>query len=879
MKRTGLFVIMLVFMLSIPTVCSGATDWRTLKTEYFTVFYPSGVEQEAREILEILEFYRPEVEKLTGNRQRHLPIVLDDLGVSTNGLANPLLYNIHLFWYPPTAGLLGTVEDWYTIVAIHEYTHILQMTNVGRGPKVFCSLFGNIFSPNVWVPGWVLEGITVYSESRLFNYQGRLNDGKFDAYIGARVADNRFPSILDATFSPHEFHLEGIYTYGGLFFNYLAQTYGEEKLTEFFTVHGSSWASLDKNTQTVFGKTFPQLWADWKDYETERFKDYSIDGQRVTTDGWYVSNPVIAESDQGEQQLFYRRVKMNKTGPGRGFSRAEIIARDLLSQEEEGVVTTTSSFNLPIKVRNQSKLYYGVEEMKPGYTNALNLSYGVYAQIREKDLRSGRDRLVLAGDIRAYELLPDGSILYSTAVRNDFGSQIYRYKTGEGSKLLYEVPYLIDEMVADEERIIFSARKKGENNDLYLFSLATGELTPLVTTPYGEYGISLTGDQLFFHANYQEVYGVYCYDLTTAQVYKMTTGNYATQPAYEEKGEDLYFVGLNSYGFDLYRHQATFTTYNLPDAPPESWPLGAGKGNVEDIKHGGYGDNLATLVPKMMAPQYFTDGDDYMAGLVFIGSDAIGHIPSYQIGLNYVSNSKRWEPNALITLNLFPPFLLNFGYQPFEDRPLALDLNYPFYNRLSPGLSEISLGLACSYGQSLGAELVPYTAVGFRYPGTKLNLQLQMPVEDPSWGSSERRVGYYGALEANQLLLNGELTLKVQGFSDPDQKDDVFPRIRGYQKRLAAKRGAVSTLEYSHPLLRLGTGSWLLSLYLEDLYTSFFVEAAVPDEGEYQLSYGVELYQEMRFDYGAITVPLNPGVGVGFNRDGERYVAFILKFL
>jgi hypothetical protein len=266
-----------------------------------------------------------------------------------------------------------------------------------------------------------------------------------------------------------------------------------------------------------------------------------------------------------------------------------------------------------------------------------------------------------------------------------------------------------------------------------------------------------------------------------------------------------------------------------------------------------------------------------VAGLLLIGSDAVGHVPSYQIGVYYDSSSKRWEPTALFTLNLFPPLLLNFDYQPFVDRPLTLDLNYPFYNRLTPGLSEIGVGLACSYSQSLGAEWIPYTTFGFSYPGTKVNLQLQTALEDPSWGSADRRVGYYGALEANQLLLDGELTLRVKGFSDPEQKDDVFPRIRGYREGLAAKQGVVTTLEYSHPLFRLRSGSWPMSLYLEDLYASFFVDATIPDTGEYQLSYGVELYQEIKLFYGAITLNLNPGIGAGFNRDGESYVAFILK--
>lgn len=876
MKKIALGIIVAICLLmTLPAVCLGGTKWQALKTEAFTVFYPSGMEETAREILQTLEFYRPEVEKLTGNRRTHLPVVIDDLGLYTNGLANSAYNYIHLFWYPPAAGLLGTVEDWPALAAIHEYTHILQMSNVGKGMKVICSIFGNFYSPNVWLPNWMLEGITVYSESRLFNYQGRLNDGEYDAYIGARVAANRFPSLVEASFEPYAFPLDGSYNYGGVFLDYLAQTYGEEKLTAFFTVHGSADDSMDKSAKKVFGQTFPALWEDWQAYERERFKDFRIDGERVTTDGWYVSHPVVAMDGEGETRLYYERTKTVKSGPDQIYSWAEIVTRHPSTGEEKVVVATTSSFNLSLKIRGQ-KLYYGVAETKAGYDNAYYSGYGYYAQLREKDLASGEDRLVLAGDLRAYELLPDGSILYAVALQTGFGSKLYLYTPGVGSEFLVEVPCLIDEMAAAGERIVFSARENGKNNDLYLFTLATGELTPMVTTAYGEYGIALAGERLFFHANYDQIYGIYCYDLTTGQVYKMTDGNYAKEPAYDESRGDLYFVGLHADGFDLYRKKATFSLYQLPTTAPEKGLRTPAEEKEIKIEGGGYGDNLSTLTPKLLIPVFTRkDYDSYLAGLYLIGSDAIGHVPGYQVGFLYDIQDQRLGIDSLVNLNFFPPFQAYLGYQSFADRPFYLGASYPLYYRTSPGLSGIDVGLACSYGEDYGTELVPYTAFRFTYPRTRLNFQLEMPVEDLAYAGREKRIGYYAGVEARQLLGEGELTLKAQGIVDPDNQDDVFPVLRGYRKELSAKKGATFMLEYSAPLLRVRAGSWP-SFYLEDLYSTLFVEAAVPETGAYQLAYGLEVYQELHLIAG-MNMVLYPGVSIGFNRDGKGYVSFLLK--
>src|SRR5690554_1927293 len=127
--RILFFTIALCFLL--PSVTQAAMDWKTLKTECFTVFYQPGFEEQATEVLQVLEYYRPKVEELTGNRRIHLPIVINDLGILTNGLANPVYNYIHLFCYPPASGQIGTVEDWNAMVAVHEYTHILQMTKIG----------------------------------------------------------------------------------------------------------------------------------------------------------------------------------------------------------------------------------------------------------------------------------------------------------------------------------------------------------------------------------------------------------------------------------------------------------------------------------------------------------------------------------------------------------------------------------------------------------------------------------------------------------------------------------------------------------------------------------------------------------------------------
>ncbi len=187
--------------------------------------------------------------------------------------------------------------------------------------------------------GWAVEGITVYSESQISKYQGRLNDGYYSAYIAARVKDKRFPSILEAAYPPLEYpYGDGIYNYGGAFFGYLSRAYGEDKFAQFFREYGS-WLPVfmfGSSAKQVYGKSFPQLWKEWQEYESSRSKNFHMEGERLTHHGWRVNDLVLLND-----KLYYTRAYMRKVGAFNGHSFAKIVERDIQTGKEKTLVSTT----------------------------------------------------------------------------------------------------------------------------------------------------------------------------------------------------------------------------------------------------------------------------------------------------------------------------------------------------------------------------------------------------------------------------------------------------------------------------------------------------------------------------------------------------------
>lgn len=834
------------------------SDWQCLKTDHFKVCYKTGHELEARQVLETLEYYRPQVEKLCGNEIFDYPVVLDETGIMVNGFTDPVNSYAHLFLHSP--GAWAGTENWWSLVGVHEYTHELSLSHTSRVPGVLTSIFGNsmYFMPNMLIPGWISEGITVYSESQLTPYQGRLNDGVFDAYIGARVADGRLPSILEATYLDSEYPFgEGQYNYGGEFFNYLAQTYGEDKFAQFFAENGSVLnflffpaINIDRSAKIVYGKSFPELWEEWREYEKNRFKDFQMEGRQVTETRGSVANPQVHGNKLFYQQSYYR-----KTGAFKGFYFGNLIERDLATGKERKTVTNTE-FATPYKVRN-GKLYYTSMSLKTHYGNSSFRSYGAYASLQKIDLKTSKEKTLLKEEIRSFAVLDDGKIIYSKDRKSGFGSEIYLKEPGvKKPKLLHQTEYLVEELEASNDRVVAVARKDWETLSIYNFDLKTGQFTSLIHTPYLEYGISLQNDKLFFSANYQKIHSSFCYDFTTAQIHRLTEKGLAINPTYDEANNKLYYVGINSKGYDIYCQEAVFKEFELPDCPATVPPVMTLSDN--QISQGGYGTNLKSLVPRFWLPLIISDEDKY--GLYFEGGDDIMDFPWYACTIGYNTKEKKYFGTLDMEMNYFAPFHTAISYDDEDERTAKLTMDYPLFSFIDIG---VSLGLDPDYD---GVEIEPFIGIGdfFRVSAPRSKLK-----------NGKEREALYGQLKYRQYLPgNNELEIQAKYIDDIDNPDTVFTEIRGYEDELEAKKGKIYTLEYSRPLWKIRKGLWNPNVFFEDLTLSLFTDRAEPESGPKQESWGLEFHLETKMAY---MIPLDWGCRYVRNDNDESTIELFIK--
>ena len=150
-------------------------DWKTLTTDHFRVTFPSGLEELAPVAAKNLE----EAHRLLSPVMHWTPrfrtqVLLIDNSDFANGLAAASLRFGMVLWATPPDNWMSIAhyDDWFRLLAIHEYSHILNLdatTGIWAGLRI---LAGDATLPNALWPSWMLEGLAVTMETA-FTRAGR----------------------------------------------------------------------------------------------------------------------------------------------------------------------------------------------------------------------------------------------------------------------------------------------------------------------------------------------------------------------------------------------------------------------------------------------------------------------------------------------------------------------------------------------------------------------------------------------------------------------------------------------------------------------------------------------------------------------------------
>ena len=260
-----------------PAVAQAPPDetWRTLETPHFRVTFPEQLEALARRAGDLAERAHGELTaRFRPGPSGPIDIVLTDHVDVSNGLARFWPSNrIVLFARPPPDDLaLGYFDDRLAQLITHELAHVFHLDYGGAFGRIVRGLFGRSPAafPGAAVPGWVIEGLATWYESALTG-AGRVHGTFHETMLRTAALEGRFEGIGRAGGdSPQWPAGSRRYAYGSLFFEYLLDKHGHDRMAAFVegvvrpAVQTRLWeAPINGAGKHAFGVSLSSEWEAW----------------------------------------------------------------------------------------------------------------------------------------------------------------------------------------------------------------------------------------------------------------------------------------------------------------------------------------------------------------------------------------------------------------------------------------------------------------------------------------------------------------------------------------------------------------------------------------------------------------------------------------
>lgn len=249
--------------------------WRQINTTNFQLIYPDSFEKEAQRVAFVFEqVYKYAAENLQ-QTPRKISVVLHTQTVKSNALVAWAPKRIEFFTTPHQQIY---AQDWLEQLAIHEFTHVMQMDRVQQSlPFLLKALLGEQAAAMVvgaYLPFWLIEGEAICNETA-FSEAGR---GRLPSFL----MENKAQLIEKGRFSFSKSYLGSYADFvpNHYYLGYWLTAKNREKLGKSFWMSGfeksarAPWSlnplnSVIKkqtglNQNKLYNQTFTELAHEWQ---------------------------------------------------------------------------------------------------------------------------------------------------------------------------------------------------------------------------------------------------------------------------------------------------------------------------------------------------------------------------------------------------------------------------------------------------------------------------------------------------------------------------------------------------------------------------------------------------------------------------------------
>lgn len=559
-------------------------DWRTLTTEHFRVSFPARLEELARRAGSIAEVaYGQLSERLVEPRRGRIDLLLTDHSDDSNGYASVVpSRRIVVFARPPVDGpTLTYFDDWMELVITHELAHVVHL-DYARNPigRLLRGVFGRAESgwpyfPNTATPGWVIEGLATWYESELTT-AGRVHGTFHEMVLRTAALEGRLERLDQASgSSPLWPGGSRQYAYGSMFFEYLLDRYGEERMSRFAEAVAGQWIPyrLDAAGRSAFDVSLSQAWREWTDSLTARYGGLDAELARLGP----VSEP--DRLTEGARWAYYPSVSPDGTTLvyARADGRSDLqLHRQSVEGGDSEQLTRTNGLSAYDWLPDGRILLSQFEQDGP---------YRAYSDLYVTDLSGGTSRLTHRARLEQPSGSPDGR--WAVAVQNGDGTNgLVRVDLANGAvetlvASALEVHWAFPRISPDGRWIAATRWQPGAYHDVVILDAATGREVQRITddravdlapawSPDGRWIVWSSDRTGIMNLLGAEVDAATGRTAAPRLLTNLRTG--ATYPSVDPSGRWLYFSGYHVDGWEAER---------VPFQPASARPAPAPDGRFE----------------------------------------------------------------------------------------------------------------------------------------------------------------------------------------------------------------------------------------------------------------------------------------------------------
>ena len=900
--------------------------FRSLDTSRVTVHFHQGLEPTARRAAaladEILAGYELRYHTSIGRVQ----IVLADVEDEPNGWATPLPYPlVHVRAAAPDGSDgLGNVESWLRLVLTHELAHVVHLNEARGLPGIGRKIFGRapFLFPNVLTPGWMIEGLATYEETRGTAF-GRGRDADAHMVLRMAVLERRFPGedqpVLGLDRWPGGW---APYLFGESFLRDLSQRFGDDVLPEIVRVHAGRVIPFldDLSARRVTGASFHKLWKEWRRSLREIFGAQAAHIRRA---GLTTSTPLTR---RGERQVGPR------FSPGGGwlaytsgtlshYPAIRLVSSD--GRQDHRLVNRSGGDTLAWTPDGRTLVYDEPE---------VEGVFAVRSGLRRVDVDSGQARWIARGlRARDPDVSPDGRRIIFVRRKPDRSELAVIAMDGTGLEDVTasapETEWSGPRWSPSGDRIVAARWTPGGWLDIVLVDPARGEQRRLTFDRAGDIQPTFApdGQHVIFSSDRDGVSNLYAVHRDGGPLLRLTNvlgGAFAPSASPDGK---LAFARYSAAGYDVHvtsldiEQSIPATPFVDPYPPPRPRPAPA-DGPLRPYRA------WRAAWPRFWIPYAETVGTETHLGALTFGLDPLlRHAYGLEvhhgsrterIGLRGSYQNDRYYPTFLLDVeDLTEPVTAPDGPARLRTRQLTLGASVPL-RRSFRTVQSLSLAwrrerrsfLARPQGTDFGALEAAWSLSSVRrYPWAVSpvdgqRLRVAYAREDPALGSdvalgkltADARAylrvgnGHVLALRAGGGTTFGqrafEGSFSLGGFPARSLLDRVHTNpgvLRGYDDdAFQGRHVAYTNVEYRLPLAHPQRGWRTFPAFVRHLHAALFVDAGRAWTGAWhwpdvKTAAGAALGADAYLGHG-LPVTATLAVARGFGAGGRTRVHFRL---